>query len=59
MRYNFAHFSSTLSATTQILEDLEGKSKPSNNCQLLIIHPDFQTFSDSTILYSTDLKNII
>ena len=27
---------------TQILEDLEAKSKPSNNRQLLIIHPEFK-----------------
>jgi hypothetical protein len=29
---------------TQILEDLEAKSKPLNNRLLLIIHPEFQTF---------------
>ena len=56
-------FISVQQLPTQILGDLEAKSKPSNNRQLQIIHPEFPTFhssnvSDSTIIYFSDLKKI-
>ena len=39
----------------QILEDLESKSKQLNNSQLLIIHPQFQTFQRLQLYNTSDV----